>query len=195
MYSTSDRQISGQNPVRIGWIGGPSTLHYLRRLITPLQYLREAGIDFELWFAGTWNLISGVLPELSDMKVVEIAKYSDNQIPEIVSKFDIGVMPLDDGDWERGKCAMKAIICMAGGKPVVSSPVGEINYIIQDGINGFLANNDHDWIEKLTVLIQNHALSKKMGEAGRFTVEESYAVSTCFEILMKKIFSRVSISD
>ena len=194
-YSITDHQIPGQNPVRIGWIGGPSTLHYLRRLITPLRQLREAGIDFELWFAGTWNLISRVLPELSDMKVVEFSQYSDNQIPEIVSKFDIGVMPLDDGDWERGKCAMKAIICMAGGKPVVCSPVGEINYIIRDGINGFLANSDQDWVEKLTALIQNHALSKKMGEAGRFTVEESYTVSTGSKILMEKIFSRISNSD
>jgi glycosyltransferase involved in cell wall biosynthesis len=89
--------------------------------------------------------------------------------------FDIGVMPLPDDDWSKGKCGLKALQFMALGVPTVCSPVGVNTDIIQDGANGMLATTEDKWVEKLRQLLHSPELRGKLGKAGRETVEEKYS--------------------
>jgi glycosyltransferase involved in cell wall biosynthesis len=87
-------------------------------------------------------------------------------------------MPLPDDERARGKCGFKALQYMAVGVPCVCSPVGVNREIVQDSYNGYLAGNEDEWIEKLTILIENPDLRYKLGLRGRATVEERYSVKT-----------------
>lgn len=90
---------------------------------------------------------------------------------------DIGIMPVMDTLWNRRKCAFKALMYMASGIPVVASPVGIVGDIIRDGENGFLADSDEEWHEKLELLVKDSDLRKSMGLKGRRTVEEDFSLS------------------
>jgi glycosyltransferase involved in cell wall biosynthesis len=100
---------------------------------------------------------------------------------------DIGIMPLPDNRWTRGKCACKALQYMGLGIPTICSPVGVNSEIIQDGANGFLAENDDMWVEKLKQLLHSAELRMRIGLAGRATVEANFSaivqVPRVFEIL------------
>ena len=90
-------------------------------------------------------------------------------------EMDIGIMPLLDNDFGRGKCGLKALQYMAMGIPTVCSPIGVNCEIIQDGVNGYLADSDHEWYEKLSRLVADSTLRARIGAAGRKTVEERYS--------------------
>src|SRR4030095_16634048 len=92
--------------------------------------------------------------------------------------FDIGIMPLHDTPWERGKCAYKLLQVMAAGKPVIASPVGANAQVVQHGVNGFLANTAEEWTEALQKLTTDPELRRRMGAAARTTVEDRYSVAT-----------------
>ena len=103
-------------------------------------------------------------------------------LAEEVSLFntcDIGVYPLTDDEWSKGKCGFKAIQFMACGVPVVASAVGENVAIIDDGVNGFLATTDAEWESKLLRLLTDAQLRARIAEAGRRTVEERYSLRVC----------------
>jgi glycosyltransferase involved in cell wall biosynthesis len=90
---------------------------------------------------------------------------------------DIGVYPLPDDEWTQGKCGFKAIQFMSCGVPVVAAPVGVNREIIEDGVNGFLAATPREWIEKLTRLADDESLRRRLGQAGRRTIEERYSLN------------------
>ena len=85
---------------------------------------------------------------------------------------------MPDTEWTRGKCGFKALLYMACGVPPVCSPVGMTTDIVQDGENGLLATTTEEWIEKLSLLVENPTLRRQMGEAGRTTVEEKFSLTT-----------------
>jgi hypothetical protein len=91
--------------------------------------------------------------------------------------FDIGVMPLEDSPFARGKCAFKLIQYMAAGLPVVASPVGPNCELVAPGRNGYLASSQDDWQSMLRLLIDDPLLRRRMGESGRDLVRRSYSVS------------------
>ena len=88
---------------------------------------------------------------------------------------DIGVMPLPEDKWSKGKCGAKALQFMGMGIPTVCSPVGVNTDIIQDDQNGFLASTEDEWVEKLTRLLRSAELRRRLGQAGRLTVEQKYS--------------------
>ena len=90
--------------------------------------------------------------------------------------FDIGIMPLLDDEWTRAKCGYKIIQYMAVGKPVVASPVGVNREIIQDGINGFLAQGQQEWENILSELIHTPSLRAEIGRRGRETIKQKYSL-------------------
>jgi glycosyltransferase involved in cell wall biosynthesis len=89
---------------------------------------------------------------------------------------DIGIMPLRDSPWARGKCAFKLIQYMSCGKPVVASPVGMNPKVVREGVEGYLAATEEEWMEKLRTLLRDPSLRWEMGKQGRRLVESEYSV-------------------
>ena len=94
-------------------------------------------------------------------------------------------MPLEDNEWERGKCGLKALQYMASGLPVVASPVGVNKEIIQDGINGYLAETSQEWEDKLKLLLEGEERRREIGLKGRETVENHYSLKVNAPRLIK----------
>jgi glycosyltransferase involved in cell wall biosynthesis len=151
----------------IGWSGSFSTVQHLDTLRASLRRL-AAREKFRLRVVGVSSY------GLDGVEVEAIPWRSRTEIEDL-RVIDIGLMPLPDDDWSRGKCGLKALQYMALGIPTVCSPVGVNSEIIQDGVNGFLASTEDEWIEKLTTLLHSAELRKRFGSAGRRTVEEKYS--------------------
>ncbi len=92
-------------------------------------------------------------------------------------KFDIGVMPLPDTEWSRGKCALKLLQYMSSGVPAISSSRGSATEIVADGDNGFLADSHDQWVRRLKELLRDQRLRKKIGDNGRDWVVNHYNLS------------------
>ncbi len=152
---------------RIVWIGSPSTVHYLKLLREPLQILAERQA-FVLRVIGGAVDIPGVQ--------MEVLPWSEATEFSKIRACNVGVMPLLDSSWERGKCGYKLIQYMACGLPVVASNVGVNTEIVQHGENGFLANTREDWVVALGRLLGDERLSAQLGVAGRQQVERSYCI-------------------
>lgn len=165
-----------ESPVTVGWIGQRSTAGFLNPLKSVFQQLgsemdvrfkaiginaRELGfpMDSEAWSEGT-----------------EVAS---------IQSLDIGIMPLEDGPFERGKCGYKLIQYMACGLPVVASPVGANKSIVEHGVNGFFATTSQEWKSALRTLISDPALRQQMGQAGREKVEREYCLKVTAPRLMQ----------
>ncbi|WP_448208335.1 glycosyltransferase family 4 protein [Azospirillum sp. sgz302134] len=158
----------GAPPV-IGWIGSPITDHYLSLIADPLRRMVE-GKDARICLVGaTPGALGGVACDRHPWR-------EDTETRHIAA-FDIGIMPLDDTPWERGKCGYKLIQYMACGKPVVASPVGVNRDIVEHGVNGFLAESRQDWMDALRRLAADPDLRRRLGAAGRAKVERSYSLS------------------
>jgi glycosyltransferase involved in cell wall biosynthesis len=93
-----------------------------------------------------------------------------------IQKMDVGIMPLADTPWARGKCGYKLIQYMACGLPVVASPVGVNSEIVEHGVNGFLADSEAEWREALVRLLRDPDLRRRMGAEGRRKVESEYSL-------------------
>jgi len=167
---------NSNNTVRIGWIGTPSTMKYLAPLFDVLKQLTEH-YDVEC-------LAVGATQEFVEDTVIKPVKWSENKEVELIQSFDIGLMPLEDSPWERGKCGYKLIQYMACGLPVVASPVGVNTSIVEPSKNGFLAINAEEWLHALTMLINSQQLRWKMGMAGRAMVEKNYDIKMNSEKLI-----------
>ncbi|MBU4536523.1 glycosyltransferase, partial [Patescibacteria group bacterium] len=89
--------------------------------------------------------------------------------------FDIGIMPLENSEWNKGKCAFKAVEYMACGVPVIISNVGENKFLIKNNVNGFLVENKYDWIKTVSYLILKDKERLEMGLKGRKTIEDRYS--------------------
>ncbi len=153
----------------VGWIGSPTTASYIRGLAPVLQRV-AAQHPFVLNVSGTGEPVTmpGVRVDNPEWKL-------SSEI-ELFRNCDIGVYPLVDDAWAKGKCGFKAIEFMACGVPVVASAVGVNREIIEDGVNGFLATTDNEWVEKLGRLIADPALRARFAAAGRRTIEERYSL-------------------
>ena len=163
------RKKRGGRVFTVGWIGSPSTAPYLSAIINPLSTLaKESSVRFVV--------IGGKAPYIPNVDVIEIA-WSESTEIDLINTFDVGVMPLSDDEWARGKCAFKLIQYMACGVPVVASPVGA-NIDVVSPSCGFLASTANDWVNSLRQLRDNIPLRHSMAEAGRVRVEEDYSLKT-----------------
>ncbi|MFH1996805.1 MAG: glycosyltransferase family 4 protein [Candidatus Omnitrophota bacterium] len=159
---------AGDDEIVIGWIGSNTTKVFLYDLEDTLKDLlgRYRNVRFEVvgaeFYSDTFDRITN-------------RKWSlENEVASI-QRFDIGIMPMPDNDWTRGKCGFKAILYMACGLPVVASPVGVNRDIIDDGVSGFLAEGPDEWKEKLAALIEDRALRDRMGASGRQKIIKGYS--------------------
>jgi glycosyltransferase involved in cell wall biosynthesis len=94
---------------------------------------------------------------------------------EDLRAFDVGLMPLPDDEWSRGKCGLKALQYMALGIPPVVSPVGVNTTIVRDGVNGFYARTEGEWVDRIALLLSDPGLRRALGQEARKTVENSYS--------------------
>lgn len=165
----------------IGWSGSVTTAAYLEAAAPMLQALRRR-TPFRLAVIGKSGVsIPGI--EVFSKPWSAAAEISD------IRSFDIGLMPLPDDAWAKGKCGLKTLQYMALGVPSVSSPVGVNSEIIVDGTNGFLAANEAEWVGKLERLLQDEPLRRKFSVEGRRSVEERFSAGIqaprFLDILMK----------
>jgi glycosyltransferase involved in cell wall biosynthesis len=156
-------------PVTIGWSGSHSTIQHLDTLRDVLAELSSSEV-FKLRVIGTSDY------GLEGIETESLAWRSETEVEDLRT-IDIGIMPLPNDRWSKGKCGLKALQYMALGIPTICSPVEVNSVIIKDGENGFLANTREEWIEKLKALIHSAELRKQLGIAGRKTVEEHYSAS------------------
>lgn len=149
----------------IVWIGSPSTEKYLYLIKKPLENLSKK-YNFTLRIIGGTQKIEGIS--------CEILKWTEELESKLISESDIGIMPLYNGYFEKGKCGFKLIQYMASGLPVIASPSPANNEIIDQGINGYIAENIENWEKYLEKLIKFKELRIKFGENSRKKVEENY---------------------
>lgn len=152
----------------IGWIGSPGTMNYLRLIGPVLREIVGRGAARVL-AVGACGAAAAELP-------IQTVKWSEDTEVECIQQFDIGIMPVPDEPFERGKCGYKAIQYMACGRPVVVSPVGANREIVRHGVDGFLANSEREWMDSIVTLWRDPALREHMGQAGRARVVAHYSL-------------------
>ncbi len=165
-----------KHKVIIGWIGSPSTFKYVQNIAPLLSKLNKIH-PFELH-------IIGAREELDFNGIVKYQKWTEAEEADLISKIDIGIMPLENTPWELGKCAYKLIQYMGCGLPVVASFIGMNKEVVEHGIDGFLVISENDWIQKLSVLINDFKLRKQFGEAGRKKIEQEFSLTHNIQILV-----------
>jgi glycosyltransferase involved in cell wall biosynthesis len=161
-----------EKPFYLGWMGTSGNFPYLYKLDKVLH-------SFCTKFPSTKVLIiSDREPHFSFLqpKYVQYIRWSKEIEVQAIQQMDIGLMPLTNSDWEKGKCSFKMLLYMATGIPVVVSPVGMNNEILNIGNIGFGPSNQSEWIEALTALYQDAELRKCFGLSGRRVVEQRFSL-------------------
>lgn len=169
MQRYTEKGQCGSQTVRIGWIGGQGTLFYLEELGPVLEEVcrRVEGVKVKV--------VSNAFPKWRGVPL-ECKQWSYEEEIADLHSFDIGIMPLTDDPWSRGKCGFKLLQYMAVGLPVVCSPVGVNGEIVVDGDNGLLARTPQQWVSSLELLVKDCVMRKKLGVAARKTVMEGYSL-------------------
>ncbi len=164
----------------IGWIGTP---------VTAQMHLETIRDTLEAFCAdGGARMVTIGSGNLGWRIPVEVRAWSATTEVADLRGIDVGIMPLPDSPWERGKCGFKLIQYMACGRPVVGSPVGVNDDLIHPGVNGFKATTPEEWIGALDALRSDRDLRRRMGEAGRGQVERAY----CLQVAAPKLAGLLS---
>lgn len=171
--------------VRVGWSGSDQSIH--PTLVPRLPMLRklQEKLDFEL------VVICNTKPKL-DMAGLNwsFVPWKADDEAKLAEKFDIGIMPLSDDRFQKGKCGLKLLQYMAAGLPTIASPVGVNEAIVQPGVTGYAARTDDEWFEALAALIGDGSHRATLGTAGRRRCEEEYSVRRWLPVLVD-IFEKV----
>jgi glycosyltransferase involved in cell wall biosynthesis len=155
--------------VCIGWTGSSTTLKHLQQALPVLKAIREKYGEKVSFRVISNKPLEADLPGLENITWQRQTEVSD------LYPINIGIMPLPNDEWARGKCGFKGLQYMALEIPTIMSPVGVNTEIIEDGVNGFLAGDQQEWVDKLSALIESPALREKLGKAGRQTVINRYS--------------------
>ncbi len=175
-----------EKDIVIGWIGSISTLPSLGIVKNVVDNLSKEFPKLVLRIIGFGNK-KELIPEFNNTRLDLIYRIPYKTVPDAIAKFDIGIMPLINREWDKGKCVGKALEYMATGVPCVISRFGENIFAIKDGENGYLAESEKEWFEKLSKLIRSWSLRETIGKKGRETVEKKYSTEVCAENFIKKL--------
>jgi glycosyltransferase involved in cell wall biosynthesis len=171
------------NEIVIGWTGSHSTLKYLDEIVPVIQHLERKYQGDRVYPGGgvrpslVFVVIANKMPGLPVRSLRYIPWNRETEIEDL-SNIDIGIMPLPNDDWSKGKCGFKLLQYMAIGIPSIASPVGANMEIISNGVEGFICAGSQQWIEALERLIEDPALRIQMGKAGRTKVGKRYSVDS-----------------
>lgn len=159
-----------QEKVCIGWSGSITTIQHFKFAVPALLKIKKKyGDRIMIKVIGDANYRN------DDLDVISMNWNKQDELKEL-SSFDIGIMPLPDDEWAKGKCGLKGLQYMALEIPTIMSPVGVNSQIIQSGVNGFLATTDEEYVTAISQLIDDELLRKRVGAEGRKTVVEQYSV-------------------
>jgi glycosyltransferase involved in cell wall biosynthesis len=159
-------------PLCIGWTGSLTTLQYFKDLVPVLERIKDrygAAVRFK---------VIGEPGYRNEALDLQSTPWNLETEIEDLNDIDIGIMPLPDNEWTKGKCGFKGLQYMGCGIPTVMSPVGVNAHIVEHDVNGYLAGNEEDWYTILCCLIDSEPLRTRIGRAGRATVEERYSVES-----------------
>ena len=174
------------NELVIGWAGnGPAHFENLKLLVLIFSILVREEIKFKFLLVGAMGdaRVYDLFQKIEGLKVEFIDRVSPDAIAGVIQKFDVGLMPLTDDEWSRGKCALKALEYMAAGIPAIVSPVGENIYVIEDGVNGFAPKSTDEFVSRIKQIFGNRGALQEIGRAARETVRIRYS----FEANVPKI--------
>lgn len=174
----------GRGPI-VGWMGTRINLMYLERLATPLARLAARHPEVRVKVVSDGSI---VLPG------VPLIVKSWTQADEVADlrSFRVGIMPLPDDPWTRGKCGVKILQYLAAGVPVVCSPVGANRDIVAHGQNGYCAASDEEWVARLEELLAGDALRARFAQAGRETIVQRYGVGAMLDRFVEVLADRAS---
>ncbi len=173
-YSQRNKDI-----LTIGWSGSITTIKHFAYALDFLKEIKNRyGNRIAIKVMGDENYVNEELG-------IKGLKWSANTEVSTLNSFDIGIMPLPDNEWAKGKCGLKGLSYMALEIPTIMSPVGVNCEIIQHGVNGFLATTTAEWVDCISKLIESEELRKNMGKEARKTVIDKYSVSSQQGVYLK----------
>ncbi|MBS1647833.1 MAG: glycosyltransferase family 4 protein [Bacteroidetes bacterium] len=171
----------------IGWMGSHTTIKHFEYAVGFLSVIKQKYPHVQFCVVGDARYHNKALS-------IKGVPWSENTEVALINSFSIGIMPLPNDEWAKGKCGLKGLSYMACEVPTVMSPVGVNTEIIQHGNNGFLASTTDEWVHCLSILIEDADLRRRIGQAGRQTVIEKYSVLsqrekyvTYFNEILKKV--------
>jgi glycosyltransferase involved in cell wall biosynthesis len=169
----------GRPALVIGWIGSPATVRYLDVVTSAL---REVAQHVDL----TLRVIGAKAPTIDGVRTESVRWTDATEVAEICL-FDVGIMPLIDSAWERGKCGYKLIQYMACGLPVVASPIGVNINLVEPDVNGLLASSTEEWTSALLSIALNLDKTRAFGIAGRRWVEQRYCTAVTSQAVLASL--------
>jgi glycosyltransferase involved in cell wall biosynthesis len=188
----TDKYIPGGKAVNkkgitIGWLGSKSTIRYLKTLTPVFSELQSRFPDVQI------SVVSDRFEGIEEITAIKKIWREDEELCDLQS-FDIGIMPLPDDPWTKGKCGFKLLQYQAVGLPVVCSPVGVNREMIVDGVNGFHANTHQEWFDRLNQLISSSELRNRMGKTGREMVAKKYSLKALWPKFLMTINNVLNVS-
>ena len=179
-YISTPKKHEGGNNFTIGWIGSPSTTKYLDMVIDSIARLSE-------FYSITLHLVGSDINKHIAIKNVKVVRdnWSEFNEQKALREFDIGIMPLYDNDWDRGKCAFKLIQYMGSFLPVVASDVGMNRDLV--GKSGIVVKNSSEWFDAIKILFDDECMRTKMGKIGRKTIQDEYTIERALPKLINFI--------
>jgi glycosyltransferase involved in cell wall biosynthesis len=178
-YETNEKEVV------LGWIGDHGSIHYLEGMRPVLEALAAKYPHLRL------KIVCDTFLECNGLKVIKKPWSRTDEIQDLQS-FDIGLMPLTDDPWSWGKCGLKVIQYQGVGVPVVCTPVGVNQDLVEHQVTGLWARSEQEWIENLSIFIEDPALREKMGRKGRERVKRGYTTQQCRVKLRQVLESLVS---
>lgn len=170
-------------PIRIGWIGSPTTAQYLKPIARALSEVQSrTGAEIIVIGAGEGFSLEGCRLTLREWSL-------DHEV-QMIQEFDVGIMPLPDDEWSRAKCGFKLVQYMACGLPSVASPVGANREIIRKEIDGLWATNEAEWIDALLRLARDSMLRSKLGQEARRRAVSHYSAERWAPLLVQALTER-----
>lgn len=163
----------------IGWIGSPTTTRHLHIIEPAIANFCKDG--------RTRLVLVGAEPSHLNSMPAVMRTWSETSEVDDIQEFDVGIMPMPDNSWTRGKCGYKLIQYMACGRPVVASRVGVNPDIVEHGVNGFLAETTAGWLHAFETLLNDFSLRMRMGKRGRRKVETQY----CIQVTGSRLLSYI----
>ncbi|MBA3789282.1 glycosyltransferase family 4 protein [Patescibacteria group bacterium] len=164
--------------VRIGWTGTPGHYENMKLLLEPLRRLVTNGYRVVFVQLGGGDKINELLSSVQGLQIEYIPQVAWDQPIEVIAimqQFDIGVMPLQRTEVNRGKDAWKAKEYMGCGVATILSNWGENPYVVTNDVNGILVDSEDDWYESFKKLVEDRAFRKKIGDASRDHMEAEYS--------------------